>query len=72
VWGDAIDAVGSNVIEASVNYIVEGEEIEIAELGQAIVLDFAGSMIIPEFFPTKDVPKYIRDIKQEARKQGVK
>ena len=72
VWGEAIDAVGSNVIAAGVNYIVEGEEINVRKLGEDIVTDFVESAIAPDFLPTNDVPKYIRDIKREAREQGVK
>ena len=72
VWGEVIDAVGSNVIAAGVNYIVEGEEINVRKLGEDIVTDFVESAIAPDFLPTNDVPKYIRDIKREAREQGVK
>ena len=72
IWGDAVDAVGSNIIEHGVNAIVYGDEFDIVTIGKEIVSDYVTDTILPEFLPTGDVPRFIRDIKDEARELGVK
>ena len=67
-----IDAVGSNIIEHGVNAIVYGDEFDIVTIGKEIVSDYVTDTILPEFLPTGDVPRFIRDIKDEARELGVK
>ena len=72
IWGDAVDSVGSNIIEHGVNAIVYGDEFDIVTIGKEIVSDYLTDTILPEFLPTGDVPRFIRDIKDEARELGVK
>lgn len=71
-WADAVDAIGSNVIEHGVNSLVYGDEFDCMALGEDIITDYAASAFLPELLPTSNVPQYIRDIKDEARAWGVK
>ena len=72
VLGDVIDAVGSNVIEHSVNSLVYGTEFNCSALMTDIVTDYVETAFVPDLLPKGDVPRYIRDIKDEARELGVK
>lgn len=71
-WGDVVDAIGSNVIEYGVNSLVYGDTFDCRALGQDIITDYAESAFLGDLLPTKDVPKFIRDIKEEAHSLGVK
>ena len=72
IYGDVIDAVGSNVISHGVNALVSGDAIEMSELGYDIASDLVSSIFIPDVVPSMELPKYIRDIKKEAREAGIK
>ena len=71
-WGDVVDAIGSNVIEHGVNSLVYGDTFDCKALGQDIVTDYVTSAFLGDLLPTNGVPKYIRDIKEEAHNFGVK
>ena len=71
-WGDVADAVGGNLIEYGVNALVSGKSENFAEVGKDIAKDLLSSAFMPDLLPSKDVPKFIRDIKSEAREAGIK
>ena len=71
ILGDLGDAVLSNTIEEVVNWAF-GEEFVLLDIVEETIEDWVTSSIMSDFFPTRKVPEFIRDIKREAREQGIK
>ena len=71
-WGDVVDVVGSNIIEHGINSLINGTKFKPNEVVRDIVTDAAVSLLFPEIASTSNVPRFIRDIKDEARAVGVK
>lgn len=55
-----------------VTTVVCGETFDVLEVGQEIATDLLVSAIFSDIIPTNAVPKYIRDIKDEAVEAGIK
>jgi len=66
-----VDSVGSVVIEHGVNSLLSGTQINFGEAGKEIVTNLATDALIPDFAEV-EIPKYIRDIKDEAVEKGIK
>ena len=69
---EIVGTVGSNVIEHGVDALVTGSQFDVKEIGVEIVTDIVTDAIIPDILPDVEVPKYIRDIKQDAVDAGLK
>ena len=69
---DIADTVGSVVIEHGVNALVAGKPFELKKVGKEIVSDFIVNTVVGDIIPKKSVPRYIRDIKEEAVEAGIK
>ena len=68
----AVDIVGSAAIEQGVNCLVKHETWDWGNFG-GMVLENAGSALLSSKFNACDeIPRYIRDIKSEARNVGIK
>ena len=66
-----VDSVGSVVIEAGVNSLLSGKEMDIQEVCDDATKNLAVDILTPRFVEVS-IPKYIRDIKKEAVQQGIK
>ena len=69
---ELVDIVGSKVIEHGVNALTTNTKFDIHAVGCDILEEALSSAVTSSFVPNMDVPKYIRDIKQEAREMGIK
>lgn len=65
------DSVGSVAIEYGVNSLISGSKIDLNAAGKDIITNAFTDMVTPDFVEVK-IPKYIRDIKEEAVAQGIK
>ena len=70
--GEAVDVVGSNLIEHGVNALVSGESMNLEDIKNDILSDALTSVFLPDIIPSKKVPRFIRDIKDDARALGIK
>ena len=71
ILGDFGDALLSNMIEEVVN-VAFGDEFVVLDIVDGTIEDWATSSIMSKYFQTNEVPLFIRDIKREAREQGIK
>ena len=70
---EAADIIGSTVIEHAFNaYIMKETEFNIKAVGEEILSEAITSLATSKVSPDLEIPKYIRDIKEEARDAGIK
>lgn len=73
VIAEVVDAVGSNLIEHGVNALFSNDHsFDIVEVGTEILCDVVTLPFETDFIPSLEIPRFIRDIKKEAREAGKK